>query len=173
MESDAEKIGIRDIAIFGMLGALMFVSKIIMELLPNIHLIGVFIVVITVVYRKYALYPIYVFVFISGFFYGFATWWFSYLYIWTLLWGAVMLIPKNMPKAVEPFVYMLVLALHGILYGTLYVPVQVLFFGLKIKAIPLWILSGIWFDITHAVSNFLCGSLVIPMISVLKKATRR
>ncbi|MBQ2750786.1 MAG: hypothetical protein IJF34_13460, partial [Clostridia bacterium] len=50
---------IREIAVFGMLGALMFASKIIMEALPNIHLLGMFTVVFTAVYRKKALYPIY------------------------------------------------------------------------------------------------------------------
>lgn len=173
MEASSKKIGIRDIAIFGMFSALMFTSKVIMEALPNIHLIGVFVVVITLVYRKYALYPIYGFVFISGLFYGFPSWWFSYLYIWAILWGAVMLLPKKMPRRVAPFVYMGVLALHGLLYGTLYTPIQVLFFGLDLKAIPVWILSGLWFDLIHGVSNFFCGGLVVPLVMVLKRASKR
>jgi hypothetical protein len=77
-----------------------------------------------------------------------------------------------MPKKVAPIIYMVVLALHGILYGILYVPIQVIFFGLDIKAIPLWIISGIGFDITHMISNFVCGSLVMPIASVLKKAKK-
>ena len=40
---------IKEIVIFGMLGALMFASKKIMEFMPNIHLIGVLIIAITVV----------------------------------------------------------------------------------------------------------------------------
>ncbi len=172
MSEQKNKIGIKDIALFGMLGAVMFASKIVMELLPNIHLIGVFIVAITIVYRKYALYPIYVFVLISGFFYGFASWWFSYLYVWAILWGMVMLLPKNMPPKVRPIVYMLILALHGILYGTLYTPIQIIFFGLKVQAIPLWIASGFGFDVIHSISNFICGSLVVPIAMVLKTARR-
>ena len=69
------KLSIREIAVFGMLGAIMYASKFIMQLLPNIHLLGVFIVAFTVVYRKKALYPIYVYVIIDGIFSGFATWW--------------------------------------------------------------------------------------------------
>ena len=57
------KLNLKESVIFGMLGAVMYASKLIMEVLPNIHLIGVFIVAITVVYRKKALYPIYIFVF--------------------------------------------------------------------------------------------------------------
>jgi hypothetical protein len=68
---------------------------------------------------------------------------------------------------------MAVLFLHGILYGTLYTPIQVIFFGLDLKAIPIWIASGLGFDIIHAVSNFICGSLVMPMVLVLKNAAKR
>ena len=42
----------KEIALFGMFGALMFASKKLMEVFPNVHLIGVIIVAITVVYRK-------------------------------------------------------------------------------------------------------------------------
>ena len=56
------KLTTREIAVFAMLGAVMYVSKMIMELAPNIHLLGVFTVAFTVVYRKKALYPIYAYV---------------------------------------------------------------------------------------------------------------
>ena len=48
--------------IFSMLGTIMFCSKIIMEVLPNIHLLGMFTMVFTVAFRKKALIPIYVYV---------------------------------------------------------------------------------------------------------------
>ena len=48
-----------------MLGALMYASKVAMEVLPNVHLLGVFVVAMTVVYRKKALYPIYTYVFLN------------------------------------------------------------------------------------------------------------
>ena len=83
------KLNVKEIAIFGMLGALMYASKILMEAFPNIHIVGVLIVAITVVYRQKALYPIYIYVFLTGIFAGFNTWWVPYLYIWTVLWGFV------------------------------------------------------------------------------------
>ena len=55
------KLTIKEISIFSMLGALMYASKVIMEMIPNVHLLGVFIVAFTVVYRKKALYPICIF----------------------------------------------------------------------------------------------------------------
>ena len=92
------KLTTREIAIFGLLGALMYASKMLMEVAPNIHLLGVFTIAFTVVYRKKALYPIYIYVLLNGIFSGFATWWIPYLYVWTVLWGVIMLLPKKCQK---------------------------------------------------------------------------
>ena len=127
------KLTTREITVFAMLGAIMYVSKIIMDLAPNIHLLGMFIVAYTIVYRAKALYPIYVFVFITGLFGGFATWWIPYLYIWTILWAAVMLLPKNIPPKIRPLVYMIVSACHGFLYGIMYAPTQAIVFGYNLE----------------------------------------
>lgn len=166
------KLNIKEISIFSMLGAMMYASKILMDALPNIHLIGTFIVAITVVYRQKALYPLYIFIFITGLLAGFATWWIPYLYIWAVLWGAVMLLPKNMPQKVRPIVYALVCAAHGLLYGILYAPAQALLFGLNFDGMIAWIIAGLPFDITHAVSNLCCGLLICPLVTVLKRANK-
>ena len=160
---------VREHTIFSMLGAVMYASKILMDLAPNIHLIGVFIVAFTIVYRQKALYPIYVFVFITGMLSGFAAWWVPYLYIWTVLWGITMLLPKRMPKWMKPFVYMTACALHGFLYGALYAPVQALLFGLNFDGMVAWYLAGLPWDILHGISNFFCGILIMPIISILRK----
>lgn len=160
---------VRELTIFSMLGAVMYASKILMDLAPNIHLIGVFIVAFTIVYRQKALYPIYVFVFITGMLSGFAAWWVPYLYIWTVLWGITMLLPKRMTKWMKPFVYMTACALHGFLYGALYAPVQALLFGLNFDGMVAWYLAGLPWDILHGISNFFCGILIMPIISILRK----
>ena len=129
------KLTVRETAVFGMLGALMYASKVLMEVAPNVHLLGVFTIAITVVYRKKALYPIYTYVLLNGLFSGFATWWIPYLYLWLVLWGVTMLLPQNMPKKVRPIVYMIVNAGHGFLYGTLYAPAQAVLFGLNFEKI--------------------------------------
>ncbi len=162
----------RELVVFAMLGAVMYASKVIMEFAPNIHLIGVFTIAFTVVYRKKALYPIYIYVFLTGMFHGFAAWWVPYLYLWTLLWGAVMLLPAKMPVKVRPIVYMTVCAAHGFLYGTLYAPAQALLFGLSFEKMIAWIIAGLPFDCIHGVSNFFCGILIMPVISVLRLSER-
>lgn len=165
------KLNIREIAIFGMLGALMFASKILCEALPNIHLLGMMIVTVALVFRAKALYPLYIFVLISGVFYGFSTWWLPYLYIWTVLWALTMLIPDNkLPEKAKPFVYGFVCGLHGILYGVLYAPAQALLFGLNFDGMLAWIVAGFPFDAIHGLSNLIVGLVLIyPLSKVLKR----
>ena len=159
---------VKEIAVFSVLGSMMYVTQVVMSFLPNIHLTGVFIVAITVVYRAKALYPLTVYIAISGFAAGFATWWIPYLYIWHVLWAVSMLLPKKMPAKAEPIVYMCVCALHGFLYGTIYAPAQALLFGLNFKGMLAWIVAGLPFDFIHGVSNFFCGMLIYPITSVLR-----
>ena len=116
----------RELVVFAMLGSVMYASKVIMEFAPNIHLLGVFTISFTVVYRKKALYPIYTYVLLNGIFSGFSAWWIPYLYIWTVLWGMAMLLPRKLPARMAPLVYMSVCAIHGFAFGTLYAPVQAL-----------------------------------------------
>ena len=164
---------LKDTVIFGMLGAVMYASKIIMDVFPNIHLIGVFIVAITVVYRKKALYPIYIFIFLTGLLGGFNMWWIPYLYIWAVLWGAAMLLPKNLPPKAAPIIYTIVCSLHGFLYGVIYAPAQALMFGLDFKGMLAWIAAGLPYDLIHGVSNFISGLiLIVPIISILKIAEK-
>lgn len=150
----------------------MYSSKIIMEFAPNIHLLGVFTISYTIVYRKKALYPIYTYVLLNGIFSGFATWWIPYLYIWTVLWGVVMIIPKNVPKKVRPIIYMIVCAFHGFLFGTLYAPAQAILFGLDFDGMIAWIITGLPYDFIHGLSNFFCGVLIVPIASALRIAEK-
>jgi len=166
------KLTIKEMAVFGMLGALMYASKMLMELFPNIHLLGTFIIALTLVYRKKALYPIYTFVLITGLFGGFATWWVPYLYIWAVLWGAVMLLPRSIPAKIQPIVYMLVCAAHGFLYGVLYAPAQALLFGLDFSGMLAWIAAGLPFDLIHGVSNFFAGALILPLARIIRLAEK-
>ena len=166
------KLSVKEMAVFSMLGTMMYASKIIMEAVPNVHLLGVFIIAFTVVYRKKALYPIYIFVFLTGIFSGFATWWIPYLYIWAVLWAVTMLIPGWLPAKIKPVVYMVISALHGYMYGILYAPAQALLFGLDYNGMIAWIIAGLPFDIIHGTSNLFCGLLIQPLIKTLETAEK-
>ncbi len=164
------KLKTKEIAVFAMLGALMYISKLIMEVAPNVHLLVTFVIAFTLVYGKKALYPIYVYVLLNGIFAGFATWWIPYLYIWTVLWGVVMLLPKKIPQKIRPLVYMCVCAAHGFLFGTLYAPAQAILFGLNFEGMVAWIIAGLPWDFVHGVSNFFCGILIMPIVRILRIA---
>lgn len=159
--------------LFAMLAAIMFCSKVVMEFLPNIHLLGVLTMVYTIVFRSKALIPIYGYVLLNGLYAGFSIWWVPYLYIWTILWGITMLLPKAMPKGVKAVVYPVVCALHGLAFGVLYAPAQAIMFGLNREQTLAWILSGVGFDLIHAIGNLAVGLLILPLSEVLTKLTRR
>ena len=158
-----------DLIVFAMLGVVMFISKYLTEALPNVHFLGMLTMTYTIVYRKKALIPIYVFAMLIGIFNGFALWWIPYLYIWTILWGITMLLPKKMNKKVAIPVYAVVCALHGLSYGTLYAPAQAIMFGYDFKTMLTWIGAGLYFDIIHAIGNFALGFLIIPLSEALQK----
>lgn len=157
-----------DLLVFTMLGVIMLISKLLMEALPNFHLLGTLITAYTIVYRKDALKPIYIFVMLFGLVYSFGIWWIPYLYIWAILWAMIMLLPKNMKPQVAVPVYMLVSGLHGLLYGTLYAPAQALLYGYDFKTMVAWIIAGLPFDAMHCVGNVVLGLLIVPIATALK-----
>ena len=163
----------QELVLYSLLGTLMFCSKIIMEVLPNIHLLGMLTICYTLVFRTKALYPIYVYVILNGLYAGFNLWWIPYLYIWTILWGVTMLLPRRMPKKLSLVIYPLVCGIHGFLFGILYAPAQALMFGLNFKQMIAWIATGFPFDIMHGIGNLAAGFLILPLTDLLKKLIRR
>lgn len=164
---------VRDTVIFGMLGSLMFISKIIMEILPNIHLLGLLTMVYTLCFRARALIPIYIYVMLNGIYSGFSIWWIPYTYIWTILFLITLLLPKRMPKAVKAILYPTVCAIHGFAFGALYSPAQALMFGFNFEQTVAWIVAGIPFDVIHGISNFVMGLLVLPTSELLSKLYKK
>lgn len=154
---------------FAVLGTLMFLSKILMEMLPNIHLLGMFVMVSTLVFRKRGLIPIYIYVMLNGLYAGFNMWWIPYLYVWTILWGITMLLPKKMPPKIACVVYPAVCGLHGLAFGALYAPAQAVMFGFDFKQTVAWIIAGLPFDALHAFGNLCAGVLILPLSELLKK----
>ncbi len=167
------KLTLKEVILFALLGDLMFSSKILMELFPNMHLVAVLTITFTVVFRQKALYPITVYILLTGAFYGFTTWWIPNLYLWAVLWAAVMLLPRQMNKVTANICYVVVCGLHGFLYGILYAPAQALLFGLSWEGMLAWIAAGFPFDLIHGCSNLLLGGLIYPLVMVLRMAKRR
>lgn len=138
-----------------------------MEWAPNIHFIALFIITFTLVYRAKALVPIYVFVLLTGVYGGFNVWWVPYLYIWLPLWGLAMLLPRRAPVWLLTALCMLLGATHGICYGILYAPAQAFFFRYDLQMTIAWIISGLPFDVMHAVGNLAACTLTVPLMKLL------
>lgn len=151
-----------------MLGCLTFLSDLLMEFLPNIHLVAVLITVCTVVYRGWALIAIYVYVFLTALYSG-GLWWLPYLYVWTVLWAVVMLLPRRMPRKLSVVIYGGVCALHGFAFGILYAPGQAWMFGLSFEQTLAWIAAGFPFDVMHGVGNAVLSVLILPLSELLNK----
>lgn len=172
VSSKKRGLTVQELVLFAMLGMVMFVSKIAMEFLPNIHLLGALTMVYTLTFRAKALIPLYIYVFVNGLYAGFSAWWVPYLYVWTVLWAVTMLLPKRMPHRLACVVYPLVCGLHGLAFGTLYAPAQALMFGLNWDMTVAWVVAGLPFDAIHAVGNVLTGLLILPLSELLKKLSR-
>ncbi len=163
------KLSVYEMTLFAMFAAMMLISKLLMEFLPNMHLLSMFTMLLTVVYRKKALVPIYLYVLLNGIVSGFAMWWIPYLYVWTVLWAVTMILPSNMSKTAQIIVYPILCALHGLLFGVLYAPAQALMFSFNFEQTVAWVVAGLPFDITHAVSNLISGMLIYPLSLLLRK----
>lgn len=164
------KINLKELATFAMLSATMLISKLVLEAMPNFHLLAVFTIAMTVVYRQKALYPIYGYVFLQGLVAGFQSWWVLHLYIWAVLWAVVMILPRKMKPLTATIVYTAVCTLHGLFFGILSAISQAPLFGMGFIET---VISGIPYDLIHAGHNLILGAvLIMPIIMVLSKTAK-
>ena len=82
---DRSPLTLREIALFGMLGALTFGMKVAMAGLPNIEPVSLMVMLFAVVFGWKCLYPIYLYVTMEILLYGINLWNINYLYIWLIL----------------------------------------------------------------------------------------
>ena len=157
-----------ELIVLSMLGALLFCGKILLEFIGNVEIVSALIMVYTLVYRVRALIPIYVYVFLLGIYYGFAPmWWPFHLYIWLVLWGITLLLPRLKSEILQTIIYIAVAALFGLAYGALTAPVAASAFGYTVSQWPLYIAAGLYFDLIHAAGNAAFGILVLPLAKAL------
>ena len=174
MASGKRGLDLRHLVIFTMLGALLFLSKQVLEFLPNVELVSSLVMVYTLVYRRRALLPILLFILMEGVLWGFSSWWVPYLWLWPILWAMTMALPKRMPSWLCIPVYAGLCALFGLLYGSLYAPWQAaLYLGWDLKKTLAWIVAGLPWDIVHAVGNLALGTLILPLRELLQSLEGR
>lgn len=165
---DKFKPTLREIALFGILGALTFGAKVAMSFLPNIEPVSLLIMLYAVVFGRKCLYPLYLYVLLEILFYGIQLWNINYLYIWAILaLGAWLL-----RKAESPLAWALLSGVFGLLFGALCAPVYLFTGGLGF-AVSWWI-SGIPFDLMHCAGNFVMALvLFVPLRRLLEKLYKK
>jgi len=164
---------ILEMTIYSMLGTVVFSLQVVMEVFPNIHLTGMFVILYTSVFRKKALIPIYLYVMLLGIRWGFSLSWLPYLYIWLPLWGMTMLVPSHCNLKIRLFAYPLIGALHGFGFGLMYAPAQAFLFGFHWTQTLAWIAKGFPWDVIHGIGNLVICNLVVPFSALFLRLLRR
>ena len=159
-----KKLSLRQIALFGMLGALTFGAKVAMSALPNIEPVSLFVMLFAVVFGWRCLYPVYLYVFLEIAVYGLGTWNIMYLYVWTILAGAALI----MRDSRSPLAWALLSGVFGLCFGALCAPVDFMMGDIG-YVVSKWV-SGIPFDLMHCAGNFAVALVgFVPLRKLLEK----
>lgn len=169
------KLSIRDITLIGMMVAVMEVSKLALNFLPNIELVSFWIILFTLFFGWRIFLAIPAFVLIEGLIYGVNIWWVSYLYAWPLLALLAWIFRKQ-----ESVLFWSILSggfglLFGFLFAIPYVVVGAAGNGLwgGLYAGFTWWVAGIPYDITHAAGNLVLMLVLYHPVRAAMKQTAR
>ncbi len=147
--------------LFGMLAGLTFALQVVMGPLPNIEPVSLLVMLFAVTFGWKCLYPVYIFVVMEILYYGINVWNIYYLYVWTILAVAAIL----MRKVESPIAWALLSAVFGLLFGALCGIVDIFIGGFSYAGAK-WA-SGILFDVTHCVGNFVIALVLFQPLRKL------
>ena len=163
------KLTLRQIALFGVLGALTFGLKVAMSPLPNIEPVSLMVMLFAVVFGWKGLYPVYLYVLMEILYWGINFWNFNYLYVWTVLFVAAYF----MRRLKNPLWWAFLSGAFGMAFGLLCAPVYMAVGGSVSYGIRWW-LAGLPFDVPHAIGNFVIALvLFVPLRKLLTRLYRK
>ena len=142
------KLTTKDLVTLSLLSALLFIGQIGMSFMMNIEIVSLLVYIDTQIYRKKVFFIIYVFVFLEGCVYGFGIWWLSYLYLWSLLALAVLLMKKRETPLILTTA---ILAAYGLVFGAL-CSIPYFLSGGWAAGFSYWV-AGIPMDLIHCGGN--------------------
>ena len=158
----------KEVILFGILGAMTFAMKVCMAALPNIEPVSLTLLVYAAVFGLKALYPTYVYVAMEVLYYGLGVWNLNYLYVWAILTVAAVFLRRMN----QPLGWAMLSGAFGLLFGALCGIVDIFIGGFGYAAAK-WV-SGIPFDIAHCVGNFVLALLLFtPLRNLLDKLYAR
>lgn len=161
-------MSIQKITRIALLSAILYVSKVALEFLPNIELVSLLVIVYSLVFGWETILIVAVFNMFELIQWGFGTWWFSYLYVWPLLSAIAMLLKKLIKE--EFLIWAVVSGAFGLIFGSLFA-LFYLFVDPK-YALAYWI-SGLPWDVVHCVGNFvlmlILGKPLYKLLNMMKR----
>lgn len=163
---------IKDVALIGMMVAVIEVCKVVMMGLPNIELTTFWIIMFTLYFGNKVFYMIPVFILIEGAMFGIHIWWIMYLYMWP----ALALITRRLRQSDSVWTFSLLSGIFGLLFGFFcaipYVVIGTTEDGIMggLYAGFTWWVAGIPWDMVHGTANFiLMFVLYRPIRNIMNK----
>ena len=166
------RITIRDIAVLGMMLAMLEAVKRALEFLPNVELVTLLFILFTLFYGAKTLLAAFAFTGVECLVFGAGLWNFMYLYIWPLEVLLVLLIRRKAGWEEGYIVYCVFSGAFGLFFGLLCSIVYIFTSGPS-GALGWWI-SGIPFDILHGAGNFTLSLILFkPFSAALRQIQRK
>ncbi|MDD4797130.1 MAG: hypothetical protein PHO66_05125 [Eubacteriales bacterium] len=168
------RLSTRDIALVGILSALLTVGKLSLSFLPNIEVVTLLLMVYTVVLGwQRAILAAVVFSLVEILLYGIQTWVVMYLLIWPALVALTALLQRPLGKLRFGRIgYALVAGLYGFVFGFLCAVVEACFYTGSRGFLPyfaLYWVKGLPFDALHAAGNLILNLLLFtPLIKLFQ-----
>lgn len=164
MRAIKPSLSLRDLIELSLMAALMVGTQVAMSSMPNVNLVSVLIILTVIIYGAKAFYSVAVFVVLEGLIYGFGLWFINYLYVWAVLTAVALFFRKYESR----LIWAAIAGLFGLCFGLL-CAIPYIFIGGPAFALSYWV-SGIPFDITHCISNFV---LTLLLLNPLRKLLTR
>ena len=171
-DKDTFKVTAKDIALIGVMVAVIEVCKVVMMGIPNVELTTFWMIMFALYFGMKVVYVVPVFILVEGLLFGFGLWWVMFLYVWPLL-AVLTILMKKMDSALG---WSILAGLFGLLYGA-FCSLPYFFIGLVdggilggVRSAFAWWIAGIPFDLIHGGSNFVIMLLLYkPVRAVMEK----
>ena len=105
----------KELVTIAILAALLYIVQVAFSFLPNIELVSLLILIYTLVFDKMTLKIIAVFIILEGVQWGFGLWWWSYIYVWPILYFVVRWLKKFI-RIDDSISWAVVLGFYGLFF---------------------------------------------------------
>ena len=148
MEDKTNRLSVRELVLYALLGTVMYALKMAMAGLPNLEPVSLLVIVYTLSFGRKAFWPITLYIALEFLTWGINLWTINYLYIWGIL-ALLTYLFRSMESVLG---WAVLSGGFGLFFGLLCAPVYWISGGWAF-ALSWWI-SGSPFDLLHSAGNF-------------------